>query len=96
MSEERKKPVWPWIAALLIGLPTLYVLSSGPMQTLAFRSRTVTFSVPADSLIGAAETVFDQGAWWPKIYAPLIWVVDQEWGEPIAWYWRLFPIADQP
>jgi hypothetical protein len=30
MSDDRKKPVWPWIAALLIGLPALYVLSFGP------------------------------------------------------------------
>ena len=29
MSEERKKVVWPWIAALLIGLPVLYVASFG-------------------------------------------------------------------
>jgi hypothetical protein len=28
MSEGRKKPrLWPWIAALLIGLPVLYVVS---------------------------------------------------------------------
>ena len=30
MSDDRKKPLWPWIAALLIGLPVLYVLSFGP------------------------------------------------------------------
>ena len=30
MSEERKKSVWPWIVALLIGLPVLYVASFGP------------------------------------------------------------------
>ena len=29
MSEERK-PLWPWIVALLIGLPVLYVASFGP------------------------------------------------------------------
>jgi hypothetical protein len=29
MSEARK-PLWPWIAALLIGLPVLYVVSIGP------------------------------------------------------------------
>ena len=29
MSDERR-PVWPWIAALLIGLPVLYVASFGP------------------------------------------------------------------
>ncbi len=30
MSEERK-PLWPWIAALLVGLPVLYVASFGPV-----------------------------------------------------------------
>jgi hypothetical protein len=29
MREERK-PLWPWIVPLLIGLPVLYVLSFGP------------------------------------------------------------------
>lgn len=29
MGEERK-PFWPWIVALLIGLPALYVVSFGP------------------------------------------------------------------
>jgi hypothetical protein len=30
MSDDRKKPLWPWIVALLIGLPVLYVASFGP------------------------------------------------------------------
>ena len=30
MSDERK-PLWPWIVALLIGLPVLYVGSFGPV-----------------------------------------------------------------
>ena len=30
MSADRKKSLWPWIAALLIGLPVLYVASFGP------------------------------------------------------------------
>jgi len=29
MSEERR-PLWPWIAAMLVGLPVLYVASFGP------------------------------------------------------------------
>src|SRR5262249_59566050 len=29
MSDERS-PLWPWIVALLIGLPVLYVASFGP------------------------------------------------------------------
>jgi len=30
MSNDRKKPLWPWIVALLIGLPVLYIASFGP------------------------------------------------------------------
>jgi len=30
MSDERKRPIWPWIAALMIGLPVLYVALFGP------------------------------------------------------------------
>jgi hypothetical protein len=36
MSEERK-PLWPWIVALLIGLPVLYVASFGPAVSLTSR-----------------------------------------------------------
>jgi len=37
MSEERKSSVWPWIAALLVGLPVLYVASVGPACWLVDR-----------------------------------------------------------
>jgi len=30
MSEERKRPVWPWIVATLIAVPVFYVASFGP------------------------------------------------------------------
>ncbi len=30
MSDDQKKPLWPWTVALLIGLPLVYVLSIGP------------------------------------------------------------------
>src|SRR5262245_57632048 len=30
MGDGCRKPVWPWIAAVLIGLPVLYVVSFGP------------------------------------------------------------------
>ena len=30
MSDDRKRSVWPWIVALLIGLPVLYIASFGP------------------------------------------------------------------
>ena len=37
MSDDRKKPLWPWIVALLIGLPVLYVASLGPAGWLVNR-----------------------------------------------------------
>ncbi len=52
MSEERKKPVWPWIVAMLIGLPVLYVLSWGPACWLAVR-------------IEMAESRIFQVGYWP-------------------------------
>ncbi len=30
MNDVRKNPLWPWIVALLIGLPVTYVASFGP------------------------------------------------------------------
>jgi hypothetical protein len=32
MSDDRKKPFWPWIVILLIGLSVLYAASSGPLS----------------------------------------------------------------
>lgn len=39
MSEERKTPVWPWVVALLIGLPVVYVASFGPACHLLANDR---------------------------------------------------------
>jgi hypothetical protein len=44
MSDERR-PLWPWIAALLIGLPVLYVLSFGPACWVASRNRAALLSL---------------------------------------------------
>jgi hypothetical protein len=46
MSEERKKPVWPWIAAVLIGLPVLYVASFGPACWIASRTGVCMSMLP--------------------------------------------------
>ena len=40
MTDDRKTPVWPWIVALLIGLPVLYVASIGPSFWIHQRTRT--------------------------------------------------------
>ena len=37
MSDDRNTQLWPWIVALLIGLPVLYVASFGPACWLADR-----------------------------------------------------------
>ena len=34
MSDEKKRPLWPWTVVVLIGLPALYVLSVGPVMRL--------------------------------------------------------------
>ena len=39
MRDGRKSSVWPWIVALLIGLPVLYVLSFGPACWLVARGK---------------------------------------------------------
>jgi len=38
MSEERKKLIWPSIAAMLVVLPVLYVVSFGPVCWLVSRT----------------------------------------------------------
>jgi hypothetical protein len=55
---DRNKPLWPWIAALLIGLPMLYVASFGP--ACWWRAMTL----PANQ----ATTVA------PRIYWPIGWL----------------------
>src|SRR5262245_17837171 len=32
MSDDRKTPLWPWIVALVIGLPVMYAALSGPLS----------------------------------------------------------------
>lgn len=73
---------------IVIVLLVLYVLSSGPTQMIAFRS------LPGPGR-GLPASV-DLGKWWPKVYAPLVWMVDERlvesWSKTLKWYWRLFPI----
>jgi hypothetical protein len=57
MNDDRKKLVWPWIVALLIALPMLYVLSFGPACWFAGRA-------PANA---ASKTIFE------TTYYPILW-----------------------
>jgi hypothetical protein len=80
----------------LVVLSVLYVLSSGPMQCVAFRAhRTHVNEIGGPGMM--IETI-ETGFWWPAAYAPLLWASEQPWGEVVNWYWGLFPIrvADGP
>ena len=46
MSDERRKPTWPWIIVVLLGLPVLYVASFGPACWLV-RHRWISRSTAA-------------------------------------------------
>jgi hypothetical protein len=91
MSGNRKTPLWPWIVAVLIGLPVLYVLSSGPTRTVAFHR----FS-DGTSSTGVRVTSYMADEWWLSLYGPMIWVTQQAWGAPLNWYWERFPLDDMP
>ncbi len=41
MNDDHKKPLWPWIVALMIGLPILYVASFGPACWISSRAPVV-------------------------------------------------------
>jgi hypothetical protein len=44
MRDDWKKPLWPWIAALLILLPVLYLLSMWPLLWLFSRDMIPNWS----------------------------------------------------
>jgi hypothetical protein len=33
-------------------------------------------------------------AWWPRAYAPLVWLSRHSWGQWLGDYWGLFPIRE--
>ena len=82
--------VWHWAVALLIWLPTLYVLSSGPAKTFAWQKRTYSNS-PLQPL---PYSRLDTGTWWPRVYAPLVWASQQSWGGPVDRYLQVFPVRE--
>jgi hypothetical protein len=46
MNVDRKKVLWPWVVAVLIGLPVLYVASLGPLVWLITRDLLPEWSAP--------------------------------------------------
>ena len=60
MTERKKRAVWPWAVALLIGLPVLYMASFGPACWLTAQ--------PAED--GARNDGWDMPPRWMQIYRP--------------------------
>ncbi|HEY3967628.1 MAG TPA: hypothetical protein VGM05_23910 [Planctomycetaceae bacterium] len=78
----------------MIVLPLLYVLSSGPLRTMAFHLEITNETTILSDGTEAVQCIcsYDSGEWWPIAYAPLVWASDQVWGNSIEVYWHLFPI----
>ncbi len=77
MSEERKRGVWPCVAALLIGLPPVYVLSVGPWNWFVARGWI------SQQTVNAVE--------W--LYRPIDWICyygPEPVGRAVNWYIRLW------
>jgi hypothetical protein len=73
MSDDRKKPIWPWIVALLVGLPVLYVASFGPACWIS--SRVPILKIPMRSLF----TPLAKAAWFVPGSEPIISIL--RWGQ---------------
>lgn len=96
MTAPRKKPGWAfWTIVVLVVLPVLYVLSSGPTLMIA-RTRVYNASPSGPAAPGipigldvdvVVDTVDD---WWSAVYSPLEAAADHPWGELLTWYWDLF------
>ena len=75
MSDARKIRVWPWIVAVLIGLPVLYVASFGPFLWMANHG-----FIPS-AMFATAEMA----------YAPMFWArwdSPDAIHKPVEWYAR--------
>jgi len=80
MSDDRKRPLWPWIVALLIGLPVVYLLSFGP-ACLAVQLATGKCITYAGSLFGNSELI-------DTLYAPLDWMdCKSEFAASVIWWY---------
>ena len=79
MSDEGK-PLWPWIAAVLIGLPVLYLLSFGPFTWMCDQYWSPHW----------------MGVSWNEIYAPILWLAERSSLFSDAVYWPANRIQSLP
>jgi hypothetical protein len=82
-----------WTAVALAIMPALYILSSGPMTIVGFRTRvkhTSTILPNGTSAIQASSET-SLGKWFSIAYAPLVLAAEQAWGDSVFSYWELFP-----
>jgi len=87
MSDERKKTGLASRVGIAVIIALLYVLSSGPMRTVALSSHV---SHVGTSPVVATTTT--NVGWHLIVYFPLYLIADQSWGSAIDWYWNLFPV----
>ena len=91
MNDDRKTSFWPWMVALLIALPFLYVLSSGPARCVLMSQREII----SDNGHHIFRSVIVNPGDWNAVYAPLDWAARQKLGAPLQWYWRFFSIPEE-
>jgi len=93
---NRRERWTKWTAVALVLAPVLYVLSSGPLTMVSFRTQVAIAPtiLPDGSTVVAATGATTFGKWFPIAYAPLFWASEQEWGDPVFWYWELFERND--
>jgi len=96
MDERPKKHAWAfWLIVALIGLPVLYVLSSGPTRPLLIRRH-----VTGAGIRGTVGEILirEEYNYWRPLFWPLedfwAWHYGGAWAAPLEWYWDFFPAAD--
>jgi hypothetical protein len=82
-----------WTALGLAMAPLVYLLSSGPLSMVAFRSRVVHTPtvMPDGSTAVTATSETGVSRWFPIAYAPLFWASEQAQSDVVFSYWMLFP-----
>ena len=98
VSRRERWAEWTAVAILVIG-PVLYVLSSGPMKMVGWRSQKnppvgIPIPMPAPRRVLIEYVIVSE--WWHRTYAPLFWASKQSWGGPVNTYWELFPARREP